>query len=355
MANDKTFDELTTQNTALFNLLFWHQVFLEGVRMSVARSFDVVLRGLYKEFQTYLSRVRYQNLNEFNKGELNEFIRRFQLVQTKFYSRYTDDLIKVLQKFVQADKDSVLLIMSSVTGQSLDAANADREHKTLKGVAGLDSLWASIATDPIPANGMTVQQMVNSFTNTCTNKMTQFIRMGYANGWTKDELLHNIFGSPSNNWRDGYFAKMYQQNGTMVGTAVSHTSAITQAAVASVFIATYLWVSIIDGHTTEICFGRNGKIYIVGQGPLAPAHWGCRAHTVAQYSDGDSPEIPATFADWLSEQPTDLVDTMLGSGLASSVRAKSKRNVTLASVTSPLTSEQFTAKIKQLVGAYKWR
>lgn len=358
MADKSTqFDELTTQNTALLNLLFWHQVFLEGVRLTMSRTFDAVLRQLYTEFKRFLMSVRYEKMDAFTKAELNSFIYRFRQAQTKIYSSYTAQLIKALQDFVGADVDAARIIMEQLDGKTLDEANAERQHDTLKGTAALTpgstSLWASIASDPIPANGMTIDQMVQGFVNTSMNKVAQYIRMGYANGWTKDELLQNIYGSATNNWRDGYFAKMYQQNGTMVGTAVQHTSSIVQAAVTSTFLSSYTWVSVMDTHTTPTCASRNGKVYVYGMGPLPPANYGCRSKTVGNFAGVTELTIPTTFASWLASQPTGLVEMLLGGDLADSLQGSAKRKVTPASLAKPLTLAQFSAKIKQLLGAIK--
>ncbi|MFZ1074813.1 MAG: hypothetical protein WAN50_00335 [Minisyncoccia bacterium] len=359
--NKSVNDELmTAQNIALLNLLFWHQLFLEGVRTNLAKNFDGVLRQLYAEFKRYLSMVRYQTLDSFTKAEMNDFIRRFKLAQMRIYSVYTAQLIKLLQQFVDTDVQANRLILEAVTGKTFEEADAEREHTTLKGVAGLtpgstDSLWASILTDPIPANGMTIEQMLQSFVNTSTNKVAQYVRMAYANGWTKDELITQVFGSSENNWRDGYFGQLSRQNNTMVGTAVQHSSSIAQGAVTSTFLATYVWVSVIDGHTTEICYSRNGKVYTFGEGPIPPAHYGCRSKVVGKIPNAGDIAIPATFAGWLATQPTSLVDTMLGSAFASSLRSGSQRNVTLATTAQTLTIAQFLAKIKQLLGAYQWR
>jgi uncharacterized protein with gpF-like domain len=355
--NSKQFDEFTTQNTALLNLLFWHQVFLEGVRLTMSRTFDKVLQQLYAEFKRFLMDVRYEKMDAFTKAELTSFIFRFRQAQMQIYSSYTAQLINALQAFVAEDVTAAKLIMERVTGQTFDEANAARQHNTLKGVAALapgsTSLWASIASDPIPANGMTIDQMLQGFVNTSMNKVAQYIRMGYANGWTKDELLHTIYGSAANNWRDGYFAKMYQQNGTMVGTAVQHTSSVAQAAVTSTFLSSYTWVSVMDSHTTPVCASRNGKVYVYGIGPLPPANYGCRSKTVGNMAGVTELAIPTSFGSWLASQPQGLVEMLLGGDLADSLQGSAKRKVTPASLAKPLTLAQFSAKIKQLLGAIK--
>ncbi len=40
------------------------------------------------------------------------------------------------------------------------------------------------------------------------------------------------------------------------------------------------WVATLDGRTTFICAGRDGRIFPPGQGPYPPAHWGCRSRRV---------------------------------------------------------------------------
>lgn len=39
-----------------------------------------------------------------------------------------------------------------------------------------------------------------------------------------------------------------------------------------------IWVSVLDGGTTEYCEEHDGNVYDVDEGPRPPAHWGCRSY-----------------------------------------------------------------------------
>jgi SPP1 gp7 family putative phage head morphogenesis protein len=40
------------------------------------------------------------------------------------------------------------------------------------------------------------------------------------------------------------------------------------------------WVATLDGRTTAVCRGRDGKRYAIGSGPKPPAHFGCRSQRI---------------------------------------------------------------------------
>ncbi len=53
----------------------------------------------------------------------------------------------------------------------------------------------------------------------------------------------------------------------------------------------YVWQSVIDSHTTDICIGLNGNVYEVGKGPLPPATYNCRSSIVPlAKSDSNNPK-----------------------------------------------------------------
>jgi hypothetical protein len=354
--NDMDVYQLTQDNILLFKLLFCHQVFLEGVRYNYSARFQKLLIALYKEFQRFIGQIKYTTLDDWTKAEMNEFIYRLKLAQQGLFSYYTAELISILQQFVGTDVDVTRAIYSSVLGSSPEAANDQREHDMLKGIGmaagtveGNAALWASISNDPIPANGLTIPQMVQQFVAAAQNQVTRRVRMGYANGWTPQELLANIAGNQKRNWQGSYFAQLNAQAASMIGTALQHASIVAQGVIASAYLSSYTWVSVMDSHTTLICWERNGKTYLYGKGPLPPANYNCRSKTVGIIPGADPVEFPTTFSGALSELDARMLETLLTPGQRATLRKGGV--IDLADVATSLTLAQFKALNKTILGA----
>lgn len=86
------------------------------------------------------------------------------------------------------------------------------------------------------------------------------------------------------------------------------------------------WTAVLDGRTTLVCSGRDGKVYPVGEGPHPPAHYNCRSVRVpvvdqrfaalregATRASMDGPvSAQRTYSGWLKDQPKSFQDDVLG-------------------------------------------
>lgn len=356
MSNTDRPIDLVKSNSYLFNMLFRHQVYLEGVKLDFAANYRVMLRKLYDEFAKYIGQSRYHSLDGYTRAEFRQYIQRFQRAQQIFYSEYTAKLIALLKAFVVVNLDVTSSIFEAATNQttlqrSRDPQAGDKPPlyplaATRNTKSGADKLWAQILPEIIPANGMTISEMLRSFGDRSSTEVIRRLMVGYANGETTNEVMSAIAGDPTVNYRDGLFAKLNAQNTALVAIALQQLSNLSQAAVASVHFNRYQWVSILDSRTTPICRERNGNIYTYGDGPLPPAHYGCRSKDVPLVGD-ELHDIPDTFDEWLRTQPEAVLTSMLGASLAAKVidEDPSVTDLTLNDVTKNLTLDQFQSKI----------
>jgi len=82
------------------------------------------------------------------------------------------------------------------------------------------------------------------------------------------------------------------------------------------------WVATLDGRTTLVCSGRDGRIYPVGEPPYPPAHFNCRSSRVGvlkpEYMEkgltgeraGENEQV--TYGGWLKRQPKEVQNKVLG-------------------------------------------
>lgn len=341
--------DLEKSNLYLFNLLFRHQVYLEGVKAGFAGNFRRMITKLYNEFAKFIGQARYDNLDAFSRVELQQFIRRFQNAQLAEFNLYTQQLIGLLKDFIAVDVKVSGGIYSAVT------ALPSSQHKAT-GLAALasftsgernDSLWASISQEIVPASGMTIQEMLTNFTTASIGRVSNRISMGYANTESMKDMLASVVGESELNFRDGLFATFSAQNTALVATILQHVSALTQASIASDLYDQDQWVSILDNKTTPICRSRNGNIYPSNQGPWPPAHWFCRSKRVPLTNGDVLHDLPDTFFDWAVTQPEDFLTDALGTTLAAKILADntSEEDISVNNAAIPLTLDEFSEKI----------
>lgn len=391
-----SFNTFEDENRRLFDLLFRHQVYLEGVKSGFAQDYQKGLRQLYTLFAAYMGRARYTTLDGYTKTELQNFIRQFQIAQQSFYSKYTQTLITKLQQFLDVDADLTRGIYKNVTGlfphevdEGLSTTLTKEEYDDLPSLlqtnylpydkggyiledqqdytdntptlgiavtAGTkDSnarLWSNISNAPLPANGMLLKTLVYSWANSAMSATVDAINKGWANKSKTIDVLDTIVGNPKNAYRDGLFAKFLNQHNAVTNTVLQHVSSMEQAAIGSVFYKRYQWVSVLDNRTTQICIGRNGLVYIYGEGPLPPAHINCRSKAVSIAGTQATHDIPQDYVSWLITQPEDLLRDLLGDSLAEQITDGTINEGSFSTIASvkPLTIEEFASKLPYILG-----
>jgi len=106
--------------------------------------------------------------------------------------------------------------------------------------------------------------------------------MGFYEGKTTAEIVRDVIGTKSQNYKNGILNVSRTNAERMVRTALSHTSSVARNKTFtdnSDLIPYYEWVSTLDGRTSPVCRARDGNVYKVSKGPLPPAHYNCRSTT----------------------------------------------------------------------------
>lgn len=363
-----------TTNIRLFEVLTRHQIYVEGVKAHQATEFNKVLRELDKEFMILFAKLRFATLDALSKTALRAFLVELRQIQNRVYSEYTKKLVGEIQDFMNADvtvsksifatlqrpeSDDVEPATEEESDVALEAAYVENEKNSMFPLAWFLSpqnggesakLWANIINAPIPANGVLPLAFIAAFTAGASLAVENAVRKGYANRSTVAAVLAEITGTKARNNRDGIFARTASQNAAVTATVIQHTTSVLQAGVASIFYGRYRWVSIIDSGTTEICKGRNNRVFNYGAGPLPPAHIRCRSKTVPLLSDDDN-EPPQSYFAFMNNQPAAVQDDILGGNKAAALRAGNTKAKDMPQFDefNPLTVEGFASKLKLIL------
>lgn len=383
--------ELTVEQTYLFNMLFRHQVYLEGVKSSFAKNYKAVLTSIYESLRKYLYEHQYTTMDQFNRAQLRDYVYKLNREQIQFYSYYTKDLLDFLKAFIAVDSSMFMTMFKAGTGRTISEASrqlkiakTNEEYDMLppilqdqyqsagsgggfilkadyqqpkqpttigKVVSSADQakLWAAIKDEPIPANGFLLPDYINAYTFQAANAVLLLINRGYANNWTIAETIKQIVGD-ANTYRGGLFARLYTQNAAMVDTIIQHANSMIEAGLASVYFDHYMWSAMLE-NSCVLCTERNGTIYVYGKGPLPPAHYRCACKPVPVPND-EGFTVPKSYYSWIKNQPTEFQNDVLGESKAIRLRSGDLTAGDFVSIYTPkpLTLEQFQQKIKFILG-----
>ena len=362
-----------SDNKRLYDIAVRQQVYVEGVKVQFAREFNFVLAELRLELNRILSRVKYKTLDGLTKAELNKLVLSLRESQSRIYSKYTQQLIKQLKDFMAVDLEMNRRAYSlahaemnmgdgettpnvPTDAQAIAYIKQQNESSNiipLFGIASVtgnnDRLWSAVTNAPIPANGLYLLPFVKTFATSAQAGVENTIRKAWSNGWTLQETIAELTGEDAKQGTSSQLQRVGVQAGAVTATALQHVAAVVGAGAISALFGWYIWLSVMDNKTSEICTSRNRKRYRFGQGPIPPAHIRCRSHIAPIVGIDDI--AAETFYTWAVRQPANIQDDILGEANGESLRNGSLKEKDLSKyeATRPLTLEEFRRKIIEVI------
>ncbi len=141
------------------------------------------------------------------------------------------------------------------------------------------TLLNAIATSQ-PFEGKFLSSWIRELNNRDTTRMMDQIRIGMVQGEGEAVIARRIFGTATQNFRDGTRALTKRNVEGIARTAVSFISNQARQEVYAAnrsIIPEEVYVATLDGRTTVQCMGLDGKIFKNGEGPVPPVHFKCRS------------------------------------------------------------------------------
>lgn len=163
-----------------------------------------------------------------------------------------------------------------------------------------DSAQLRAIATATPFEGRTLKEWARNVRDADIDRIQRMVQIGMVQGETPQQIAARVVGTAALKGRDGVTQISRRNAEAITRTAVNHVSNAAKRAlyVANSDIFTEeQYVSTLDGNTTAVCRGLDGKRFKVGKGPIPPLHFGCRSLRVAVIRDtlfGDRPIKPAT-------------------------------------------------------------
>lgn len=362
-----------SDNKRLYDIAIRQQIYVEGVKVQFAREFNFVLAELRLELNRVLSRVKYKTLDGLTKAELNKLVLSLRESQSRIYSKYTQQLIKQLKDFMAVDLEMNRRAYSLAHAETnmedgetppkvptdaqaiayIKQQNESSNIIPLFGIASVtennDRLWSAVTNAPIPANGLYLVPFVKTFAVSAQAGVENTIRKAWSNGWTLQETIAELTGEDAKQGTSSQLQRVGVQAGAVTATALQHVAAVVGAGAISALFGWYVWRSVMDSKTSEICTSRNRKRYRFGQGPIPPAHIRCRSHISPIVGNDDI--AAETFYTWAVRQPANVQDDILGEANGESLRNGNLKEKDLPKFESRqvLTLDEFRRKIIEVI------
>lgn len=328
-----------------------HQIMLEGLKAKQANVLFNNILDLSNAIQARLRYVKFENLGDMRKADLTILLADLRNISNSVFNYYLNNLIQWLADFINADRDCWQTALSAQLAPDRYAVEKEKDDNPLFVIPPLtrapkpDAIYSFAKNNPIGANGALMEPFAQGFTTLATGRIMQQISKSYANVETKDDLIAALVGDGTSFGKkkapgkpDSLLELLARQGDAMQRTIIQHVAAATNMKTSATAFAQYLWVSVLDNHTTAICIDRNGNVYIYGDGPEPPAHIGCRSSTVP--FDGTGPVTMPSFTVWANGQSAEYMNAAFDGEVGSAYNGNAK----------PIDLEQFAANRALIVG-----
>lgn len=279
----------------LYDMILRHALYFEGARRQSAKDFGAIVRNLDKEILRAFERG---GIDKMTKAEFNRFMAKLRKGLFGVFEKDGKAFDKVTRGLADIETTIYQRIFRSNTGERIAVDKAD--------------IYGKAKAADIAATGGTMEKAARRLRDATVQKIETIIRRGYVDKASVEDILANIRGLRSLGYRNGALSQISAWAESYSDTILTHVGSSVRNTVASKYYEEYDWISILDGHTTDICIERAGQRYRYGEGPQPPAHYGCRSETVPVDPEADTPS--QSFVDWLKDQPGEFLSDVFKNG-----------------------------------------
>lgn len=277
------------------------QLYLEGLKETEVSQFNGEWQGALAAIViALLARQGVKRIGELSKRDYRKLQTEIRNTINKKMAEFSRFMTKRMKEFMAVERALTTELMQRLSDQAY--------WLRTKGAKLWDDFNKSQATA-----GVTAGEMFAGSLSGVSAMIVQALKEGYADNTTISALIATMTG------RNGIIGRFARRWSATLRTYMQTMSAYIAERVGRIFTNQYMWISVIDSNTTEICRHRNGLIYDYGSGPRPPAHYGCRSRTAPLFETGRAP-APVSFTQWITSQPSAVQDYALGRRLARILR-----------------------------------
>jgi hypothetical protein len=254
---------------------------------------------------------------------------------------YLDSLLASVR---QLNSAAYATMQNDLDGSMRELAGFETRWHEATYATALDTRFAQVTADTAytaamsrPFQGRLLREWGQSLEADRMRRIRDAVRMGYLEGKTTAQVVRDIRGTKARAFQDGIIEIDRRHAEAVARTALSHMAATTRDRFFEAnddILGDEVWVSTLDGRTSQECRARDGKRYTRGTHrpvghtlPWGPGpgvlHWQCRSTAIAllkgqdelfgqRSAKGGPVGANETYGAWLKRQPAGVQDDILG-------------------------------------------
>lgn len=280
---------------ALYDEAVRRRIALERYSTAQAREALRLLKELEAEILAKIAKFEAAGRSLLTIRQQRELLASVKDVSADIYDRLQTSLRKGMTKLAGAEYKAA----QEAIADAADSVGLTATTQNLTGTAALEIAAAR------PMQGALLKDWLDDLEPSHRSRIERALRISFAEGESLSSAARRLREAGLRNGR-GLEA--------LIRTSNAHIAAqVTQATIEANadIVEGVEWVAVLDSRTTDICRGRDGKIFPIDSGPRPPAHIGCRS-TVRTILKGQEPAPRETYNQWLKRQPAAVQDDILG-------------------------------------------
>jgi SPP1 gp7 family putative phage head morphogenesis protein len=338
------------------------QIYLEKLKsLEVSKSAKMV-DAVYEEVAKLLMSPDFGALSDLKRAELQALQRDVQKTILSIHGNYFKELN---ESFSQVAEFAAVRESDVITGFAQQVAIKGKIY-----APNATTAWKAVKNTPIQATGELLEGFIDNYSKAAVKRVNGAIATGWAQGRTIGELVKDLRGTKANKFKDGLVKNIdKRQAEAVVRTSMQHVANSARMKTwednPSV-VKGYIWVSTLDGVTSDTCKSLDGQKFKMGRGPMPPIHINCRSTTIPDLgSQFDFLDVGATrssatglitskttYYEWLKTQPKPFVEDAIGVGkaeifLSGKIDAKEFARLNLGRNFTPISLKDLKEKLQK--------
>jgi hypothetical protein len=162
----------------------------------------------------------------------------------------------------------------------------------------------------------TARAQVREFARRRAARLASEVRLARLGEASSGQIIRDLRGTRNQGFRNGAFAQMRRdiEGISLGGTIHSSNVASGMFAAANPRALKEVWIAILDGRACAVCAARHNRKFLIGQGPVPPAHVRCRCFRIKVIPGMTFKSM--SFDEWLKTKPRKTVEQVLGKSRA---------------------------------------
>lgn len=296
-----------------------HQVYLERLKSGMVKDYQAAIRGSDKAIQAVLKALNQETLRELTRKQLKALLRDLRAAQLPYYQEALEQMQGVLGELSISEAAFETGVLAKY---GVDVVKATT------------TAYAKALVEPITATGDLLQPFLEDLSARQVARVEKEIMKSVASGRTISQTVQAVRGTKAANYQNGVLQTNWNDARAVIRTATQHVSSVSrQATWIENGVEKYQVVATLDSKTSDKCKGLDGKVFVVGKGPMPPYHPQCRTTTVPYFEKSIWDEgatrssatgyvdADQTYYSWLKDQPVQFQNDALGPTRAKLLRS----------------------------------